>query len=172
MPSDPANPRHRWIHHFGQLIRRLEDGLLVLLLALMILIAGGQIVLRNFFDSGLVWADPLLRILVLWLALLGAIVASRSDNHISIDMLSRYLGPLLQALSRLITGFFTALVCGLVSYYGVSFVHMDFEAGTRAFAQVPAWLLELIIPLGFALIALRYLLTSLHNLAALCRKRP
>ena len=170
MPSAPVNSERGWFHRVGGFVRRVEDGLLVLLLVLMIAVAGGQIILRNIFDSGLVWADPLLRILVLWLALLGAIIASRSSNHISIDILSRYLGPRLQAFSQLVTNLFTALVCGLVSYYGVAFVRMDFMADTRAFAQLPAWLLELIIPLGFALIALRYLLTSLSSLKALRRQ--
>ena len=36
-----------------------------------------QIVLRNVFDSGLLWAESFLRILVLWIAILGAMVATR-----------------------------------------------------------------------------------------------
>ena len=70
---------------------RLEDGLLVSLLVLMVLLATGQILLRNLFDAGLSWGDPSLRLMVLWLALLGAMAATRDDNHIRIDLLSRYL---------------------------------------------------------------------------------
>jgi TRAP-type C4-dicarboxylate transport system permease small subunit len=46
-------------------LSRLEDLTLVTILAAMILFAIGQVVLRNIWGSGFVWADPLLRILVL-----------------------------------------------------------------------------------------------------------
>jgi TRAP-type C4-dicarboxylate transport system permease small subunit len=37
---------------------------------------------------------------------------------------------------------------------------MDFEDGITSFAGVPAWMLEVIIPVTFALIGLRYLIMS------------
>ena len=47
---------------------RLEDGALVLALVSMLVMALTQIVLRNVFDSGFLWAESFLRILVLWVA--------------------------------------------------------------------------------------------------------
>jgi TRAP-type C4-dicarboxylate transport system permease small subunit len=73
-----------WLHRF-------EDGLIAFLVLLLVVLAGAQIVLRNFFDSGLPWADPVLRALVLWTGLLGALAAVREDKHISLDVLSRLL---------------------------------------------------------------------------------
>ena len=55
--------------------RWLEDALLVLILTGMILLAAAQIVLRNFFDVGFIWGDELLRMLVLWLAVAGAVAS-------------------------------------------------------------------------------------------------
>ena len=52
-----------------QLGRRLETGLLVVLLAVMILVAVAQIVLRKTTGSGFAWADEFLRLAVLWIAL-------------------------------------------------------------------------------------------------------
>ncbi len=69
-------------------LHRAEDGLLALLLAVMIVLAGTQILMRNLFDSGFVWIDPLLRVLVLWFGLIGATVATRHNKHIRIDLLS------------------------------------------------------------------------------------
>ena len=56
-----------------------------------VVLAALQIVLRYGFDSGIAWADPLLRVLVLWLGLLGALAATRDRRHITIDVLSRML---------------------------------------------------------------------------------
>ena len=71
-------------------IHRIEDALLVLLLSIMIVLATTQILLRNFFDLGFVWADPLLRVMVLWLGMIGATVATRDNRHIRIDLLSQF----------------------------------------------------------------------------------
>lgn len=135
----------------------LEDGLIVAILAAMILLAGAQIVLRNAFDTGLGWSDPLLRIMVLWLGLLGAMAATRDDRQISIDVLSRFLPPRARAFSRMITDLFTAAVCALIAYHAARFVMQERADGIVAFAEVPAWWCELILPIGFGVIALRCL---------------
>ncbi len=51
-----------------------EDALLVLILTAMIFLATIQIFLRNFLDMGFIWGDEMLRMLVLWLAVAGALV--------------------------------------------------------------------------------------------------
>jgi len=141
-----------------------EDGLLVVMLTGMILVAATQILLRNVFDTGLAWGDPLLRMMVLWLGLLGAMVATRDRNHISIDVLSRYLPARARRVSHLITDCFTLIVCALLAFHGARFVWQDQAAGVRVFADLPAWLFELIIPIGFSVICARYLLHFIMTL--------
>ena len=70
--------------------------LLALLLTSMIGIAAFQVVLRNFFDSGLYWGDSAVRVMVLWVAMLGAMVASRKDEHIRIDLVARFASDFLK----------------------------------------------------------------------------
>ena len=54
-----------YIEYFQGILLRLEDGVLVGLLLLLISIAVLQILLRNLFDSGVYWGDFLVRILLL-----------------------------------------------------------------------------------------------------------
>ena len=143
---------------FNRLIHLLEDGLLVFTLGAMILLALSQIVLRNFFDSGIEWSDPLLRVMVMWLGLLGAIAATKQNNHISIDVVSRLLPNKGKVISAVIANLFSAIICAIVSYYALQFVLMEYEDGMMAFSGIPAWLCESIIPVGFGLMALRFLL--------------
>ncbi len=153
-------------------IAAIEDGILVILLAAMIGLAGSQILLRNLWDTGLAWGDPLVRVMVLWVALLGAMAATRNDNHINIDILSRFLSRRAKAVSRLVTDLFTGTVCALLAYHGARFVLMDRAAGITAFAAVPAWVCEVIIPLAFGVIAVRFLLSSLLRAGRLPGKSP
>ena len=142
-------------------LHRVEDGLLVMLLSSMILLAGTQIFLRNFFDSGFVWIDPLLRILVLWLGLIGATVASRHNKHIRIDLLTRYFKRNTNRLVQALVGQISAWACLVVAWYGFDWIRLDYEDGTTSFAGLPAWVVEIIVPLAFALIGLRYAFHSL-----------
>ena len=144
------------------LIRRFEEALLVLLLTSMISVAAAQVILRNFFDSGLYWGDAAVRVIVLWVAILGAMVASRADEHIRIDIASRFLPVQWQKYTSRVVSLFTCLVLALFTWYSYDFVRFEYEDGTIAFASVPAWVCEMIMPLGAGVMSLRYALLTLR----------
>lgn len=149
---------------FARLWRALhviEDAALVSLLLTMILLAVAQIFLRNVADQSLVWADPFLRVAVLWIGMLGATIAARENSHIAIDIATRYLPERLARASGVVLALFTAGVCAVVAWYAWLFVRDEQGYGTVAFASVPAWLCEAIMPVAFALIALRYVLIAI-----------
>ncbi len=154
------------------LVQRIEDYILVSLLLVMITMAVFQIFLRNFFDSGIVWGDSLVRVLVLWIGLIGAMVASRTDNHISIDILSRYLPSQIKRFTTLFTHLFTTVVTALMAWFSLSFVQMEMNDKLIAFANVPAWVCEVIIPIAFMVICIRYTLFSINSLVQLLPKKP
>lgn len=146
----------QWIHR----LHRLEDGLLALLLATMIVLAGTQILLRNLFDSGFVWIDPLLRVILLWLGLLGATVATRYNKHIRIDLLARRFKRNTDRLLQAVVGQVSAWTCLVIAWFGMDWIRLDYEDGISSMVGVPAWSLEIAVPLAFALIGFRYLLLS------------
>lgn len=149
--------------------RLAEDAVLVLLLGGMILLAAGQIVLRNFFNVGFIWSDESLRLLVLWVAVAGAVAASRSDKHINIAVLDRFLPGRLATLKNLLVHAFTATISGIVAWQGWLFVRTSREFGDVLMGGVPAWLLQLVLPIGFGLICYRYALFTLTGVAKLRR---
>ena len=134
---------------------------LVAVLLSMIGFAVLQIVLRNLFDTSLFWIDPLNRLLVLWLAILGAMVATREQEHISIDVLRHYTsGSGLVVLVRS-TSLFAALVCGLMAYHSARFVYFEMLDQMTTFSDLPAWPFELIMPIGFLVMTLRFAFAAL-----------
>jgi len=145
--------------------RMLEDLVLVFILTGMILLAAGQIVLRNFFDIGFIWTDELLRILVLWIALAGAVAASRVDKQINIAILDRFLPQKLAAVSKIVVHLFTAVICATVTAVSVQFVQTSREFGDVLLGWVPAWMLQLALPIGFGLLTWRYAVFTIKGLA-------
>ena len=142
-----------WIH-------RAEAALLVFLLSTMIVLAFLQIVSRNLFDSGFLWIDPTLRVLVLWLGLVGATVATRDNKHIRIDLFHSVFKKNTHRVIQSGVNLFSSVVCLLIGWFGLQWIRWDYEDGTIAFAGIPAWMLEVIVPLAFTLIGLRYFVKS------------
>ncbi len=152
-------------------LHRVEDALLVSLLGAMIALAAMQILLRNFFDTGFVWVDPLLRVMVLWLGLIGATVAARENKHINIDLLAKVFNQDAQRLIEVVVAQISAWTCLVIAWFGATWVQLDYADGMESFAGIPAWMLEIIVPFAFALIGIRYLLLSFLRLRDFVRHR-
>ena len=151
------------IKYILSIIYRIEDSFVVICLSSILIIAVIQIILRNIFDSGLIWGDSLLSILVLWLGLAGSIVASRQGKHINIDVLSQYVPEKFRIYIKKTGSIFAAVVCLLISYYSFIFVSSEFDFNEYAFAQIPVWITESIIPFSFSIMGLRYFLQSIFS---------
>jgi TRAP-type C4-dicarboxylate transport system permease small subunit len=143
----------RWLH-------AAETALLVAAVLALVGLSAAQIVARTLFDGGWAWVDPLTRALVLWTAMLGALAAARDDRHINLDALTRLLRGTPLRFARFVTFAFAAGVSALLAWYGWQLVLLDRESGTPAFGFVQAWHVELILPVGFGLLALRFLVRA------------
>ena len=146
---------NRW-QNWDDTIGRLEKFLVTAMLSVMILLAFLQIILRNVFSTGISWGDPLVRYLVLWVGFIGAGLATKEGKHITIEVFSRWFSGkgrrYLQALSYLMS----ALICGLLTFAGWTFVQNEAQMGSTTFLEIPVWIPEAIIPITFALMTLRY----------------
>lgn len=137
--------------------RWLETAVLAALLAAMIGLASAQVLLRGSFGSSLIWADEALRLLVLWATMVGAVAAARDNVHLRIDFLSRFLKPRGRRIAALATNLFAALVSGILAWESLRFVGGSREFGDQVLGTWPAWLVQAVLPVTFALIAWRYL---------------
>ena len=124
---------------FTKLLHVLENSILALLLSAMIGIAASQVFLRNFFDSGLFWGDSAVRVLVLWVAIVGAMVASRSDEHIRIDLVNHFLTETGKRSLKRLVNLFTCVILGVFAWSSLTFVQFEYEDQTIAFGVIPAW---------------------------------
>lgn len=152
-----------WIHKFYKLLLKIETGLLTGLLLSTVSIAVAQIVLRNLFDYGLFWAESYIRISVLWVVLLGAMVASRNNEHISIDFFVHRMNEKIRLIIQRVTDLFSATLCFVIAYHSTIFIQSEYQDGGVAFGSIPNWFCESIIPITFAVIACRYLVAAVFN---------
>jgi TRAP-type C4-dicarboxylate transport system permease small subunit len=153
-----------WWGRTDEVIDRVEQTLITILLGLMITIAFLQIVLRNIFATGIAWADPLVRNLVLWVGFVGAAIATREGKHITIDVLPHGVPRQVKAIIGIIIQLFAAFICGLLTFAAVKFVRNEALMGSITFVGIPAWVPQLILPITFGIMALRFCLLALKEL--------
>ena len=152
----------RLLNSIDRWVGRIEGGLLTLFLLSMILLAFAQFVARNLFAAGLVWADAVVRLMVLWIGLIGASLATSQGKHLSIDALTKLIGRRIRPYVDLGLKIFTAFVCLLLLRSAVQFVQIERAAGSSFFGPVPFWGVELVIPISLALISF-HLIVGLAN---------
>ncbi|MBU3937018.1 MAG: TRAP transporter small permease [Proteobacteria bacterium] len=155
----------------SRLLERLEEAVLLLLIGAMIVLACTQIALRDVWGGGLSWADPLLRVMVLWAGLLGAVVATQMDKHISIDLASHLLPKGIFRWLRVVRYFFCTGVCVVLTWLAIDFVRQEaLQSNGQEVAGLASWQLNLIFPIAFGGIALRFLIGTVRSLVALAKK--
>lgn len=149
------------------LFSRIEETVLSLLLIAMIVLSCLQILLRSFFASGLLWADPLIQQLVLWSGLMGAALATARGKHISLDVINYLIPEKYQSWVLLLTHLFSALTATALVYAAYLFLRSEIAYGSPGLLDLPSWSWNLIFPLAFVIIACRYYLAVCRSIGKL-----
>jgi tripartite ATP-independent transporter DctM subunit len=136
------------------LLALLEDGVAAAALAAMVALPLVEIAVRRLFGVGVPGSGPFVQHLTLWVGFLGAAIAAREGK-----LLALATGAAVPKQARRAAAVFSAAVAACMStilaYGAVQLVIAERETGTIIAANVPAWVGQLALPIGFALIAVR-----------------
>jgi len=135
---------------------RAEETFMIVALSFMTVLTVVQVVLRYGFGSGLVWSLEVTTYTFAWLVLIGMSYGVRTEAHIAVDLVTSRLSPggaRAFAAIALVAGL---AYCALMIYGSSQFVDRLLTLGNNARdIPVPRWVLTGIMPIAFALLALR-----------------
>ena len=141
-------------------LRSGEDLLLVLVLGVMVAIPIVEIILRKIFHTGISGASVILRHLVLITGMLGGVVAARKGRLLSLSTLSDFLPGRWSLIARGVSGVFAVSISALLCLGSIIYIQFSREAGKIIAYGIPVWIVQLVLPIGFAAIALSLLRRS------------
>lgn len=136
---------------------------MMMLFAVMLGLSVTQIVLRYFFHTSIFWGDIVARQAVIWVGFFGAIFAVREDKHFNINVLTRFLGARIRHWFIVGSYLFSAAVCLLLSKAAVTFITTGLEGDTAGSSPIPLTVAAAIIPIGFALMAVQFLIRAAQS---------
>lgn len=136
----------------------IVGALLILTFAVMLGLAGVQVLLRGVLHTGILWGDVAARHLVIWVGFFGAFLATRGDKHFRIDVLTRFLNPRHRLWFNAFSDLFAAVICYLLLRASLTFVNVGLDSESTVFLGIPQTVVAFIVPIGFGLIMVQFLI--------------
>ena len=131
-----------------------ENLFVIVPLALAVVLPLLEIILRRF-HTGISGSTILVQNATLIIGMVGAAIAARENRLLTFSSLSGFLTGRAKILSQIISSGTAAAICAFLCTASVRFVLSEKTAGERLVYNLPVWLFELVLPVGFGLIALR-----------------
>ena len=151
-------------------ISKIEEILIALFLGIMVILVLIQVLLRNLFHTGIIGGDSIVKHLLLWIVFMGAGLATRDETHVRIDVVSKILSHKWKQIAEIIVTIFSIIVCCILVYASSSFIFVEYNAHSKLpFLNIPVWILEIIIPAGYLIVALRFTSKGVINIINMIR---
>jgi tripartite ATP-independent transporter DctM subunit len=134
-----------------------EDSFITLALGALTILPLLEIVLRRFLHRGISGATSIEQHLTLVISLLGGMLAARDRRLLSLSTLTQFLKGRWQTFARV----YSSAVAGVIGVFlcvaAAQLVVSEKDTGQMLAYRIPIWAVQLIMPIGFAVIALRLL---------------
>src|SRR5208283_1473758 len=137
----------KFIDKISNALSLTERTLLVLFVFVMVGLSFLQVVLRNAFSFGFLWADPFLRYIVVWVGFFGAILATKDEKHFGLDILNRFLSPRSIHAVKTIIDALACVVAFLLAQAAVQFLFEAIGPEEKDLFDLPRRLYFAIIPI-------------------------
>lgn len=121
--------------------------------------------------NGLVWSQTVGLVLMLWVGVIGASMATREHRHLALDLGSKLWPkkflPRVQGLGNLVTSLFclslTLLACVSLRDHFRDWSQTDGAGGVFPALAIPKWIAFAGVPAGFCVMALRFFAQALES---------
>ena len=132
-----------------KILDRIEEWIVVVMLALMTLLTFLQVVMRYGFNSGFSWALELTTVFFAIMIFVGI--------SYGVDALVKKFPPGLRRATSIVVVLLCLLYAGLIIYGSWMYVAKMKMVGVELEdLPIPIWVVRSILPLGYALLALRF----------------
>lgn len=137
----------------------LAAGVAAVLFVLSGIMLSYEVIARYFFSSPTIWAAELSQLCLIWGSLLGMSWLLNQQRHIRVDAVAALLPARIRHALDVLAMLIVAVFSAMVAIWGFDIFFDSFERGrtTGSLLNLPAWIAELSVPVGFAMLFLQSL---------------
>ena len=129
----------------------------------MALLPLAEALVRTVYPGGISGSTIWVQHLALWVAFLGAAIAARRGELLSLTAGAQLAGARSRAWIDIVVGGISVAVCLVLLYGSLVLVYVERDGGRTIGVGLPVWIAQAIMPVGFALIGVRLLLRASPN---------
>src|SRR5262245_27552202 len=133
----------------------LENGVLALVLGAIVLVPIAETLLRSLFKTGISGSTTIVQHLTLLVGMFGGAVAARESRMLALSTVDTFLKGRVRDVLHCLTYGFAAAVAAFLCVAGVLWIQTEIPTGTELVYGIPAWIVQSVLPFGFALVAIR-----------------
>lgn len=147
---------------------RLEQAVLLIATATMLLSVMAAILTRQF-GVDVPWVTPAVLALMIVSTFAGAALATSQRRHISMDLLTKVVSLRGRAMLSILTCTLGACISTFLAIAGCMWVKTNMEFGDpiSLALKIPDWYLQAVVPIGFGLCTLHFVLNLLLDVRGL-----
>ena len=138
-------------------LARVENLVLAVVLAAMMTLPILEALLRKTIKVGISNQTAIVQHLVLVAGMIGGAIAARDGRLLALGVLEPFLKGRWRAAARAFTGGVAATLSLMLLLASIAFVTSERESASVVAYSVPKWVVQLVLPIGFALITARML---------------
>ncbi|MBV9735424.1 MAG: TRAP transporter small permease [Acidisphaera sp.] len=136
------------------------------LLGACAMLAGAVQVIGRYLDpaNAIGWAEEVIVYLIIWAVMIMASQLVRTDGHVRPDLVLRLLPPQGQRVAEIFNCVVALVFCAGLVWYGWQIVQTALLLDERSSTdlQFPMWIYDTALPVGGALMFLRYVMRLLR----------
>ncbi len=138
------------------------------LMLLGVIVLTVNVLMRYIFHMASTWVEEALRYSIIWVTFFGSSQCAKNGLHVGIDIFAQSLPETGKRIVTALGQFIAGILCGFCTYAGYFLTTLVMSTMQKSPAiLLPMWLIYLSVPLGFALMTIRFFVAGV---AALQRK--
>lgn len=139
-------------------IAKLENVIMIPLFLTGMCISLYGVIMRYIFNNPVIWIEEIFALTLVWSIFIGFSTALKNNDHIALDILYSVLPKKIQRVLDLIGYAIGIMFSIFFIYYGFLMVIEAYKIGGVSLdAQLPLWIISIIMPLTGVLLILAYI---------------
>jgi tripartite ATP-independent transporter DctM subunit len=140
--------------------KQTEENVASAALLLIAILPVMELFLRALFQTGIPGTTGYVQNLTLWVGFIGAMLAARTKQHLTFIPTLDFLAEKWRRRAAVLSATVSATASFALALASLQFVRAEFQAPTPIAGWLPAWVLQTVLPVSFAAIAIRIILQA------------
>lgn len=148
-----------------KLLSGIENIIVVVTSVIMLVLTFANVVSRYFLHMSLAFTDEIVTALFVIASLAGASIAIRKSAHVGLDFVTSFFPQKVQKLCLMLGCVLGMVFCAILFKLGLDMVIQEFVMKQISETMKwPAWIYGSTVPVGAALLLIRYLVTLIDHI--------